>query len=34
MVTTHLVGIFLIDIIFNSHSTELGEVLGRDLDQV
>lgn len=29
-----LVGVLLVDIIFNCHGTELGEVLGRDLDQI
>lgn len=29
-----LVGVLLVDIIFNCHGTELGEVFGRDLDQI
>lgn len=31
---TDLVGIFLINVVFDSHRTELGEVLGRDLNQI
>lgn len=33
-ITTNLVGIFLVNIIFNGYCTELGEVLGRNLDQI
>lgn len=32
--STHLVGIFLINVIFNSHGAKFRKILGRDLDQI
>lgn len=34
MLVTYLVSIFFIDVVFNSLSAELGEVLGPDLNQI
>lgn len=30
----HFIGIFCIDVVFKCNCTELGEILGRDLNQV